>query len=59
MKFIKKKFFFGVGIDNTFNFPIKKNIFFNEKYNFIITNHQGGKNRQYFEKKTTLISKHK
>ena len=51
MKYIKKKFFFGVGIDNTGNFPIKKNVFFNKKYNFIITNHQGGKTDNILRKK--------
>lgn len=51
MQYIKKKKFFGVGIDNTGNFPIKKNTFFHKKYNLIITNHQGGKTDNVLRKK--------
>ena len=41
-KFLKKKKFAGVGIDNTGSFKMKKKIYFNSKTNFILTDHQAG-----------------
>ena len=39
---LKKKKFLGVGIDNTGSFKMKEKIYFNHKYNFILTDHQAG-----------------
>ena len=41
-KEILKKEIFRVGIDNTGSFKMKEKIYFNHKYNFILTDHQAG-----------------
>jgi phosphoglycerate dehydrogenase-like enzyme len=49
--FLKRKKFLGVGIDNTGSFSMKNKVFFDKKYNFILTNHQAGQTDNFHSRK--------